>query len=115
MQMRCYADNVLLELEPLPTMTAGGLYLPQQTQRGASGPGHYLQRSGGAGSTVERSRAFKANQTKPGDRVVVDAQAGQSWEGELSVPRHNQGQEFGNLRVVREDEILGIIEDAETA
>lgn len=127
--MKPYADNVLLVLEPLPTMTAGGLHLPQQTKRGArgsryarvvaSGPGHYAQKAGGAGSTIEQPRRFIANETKPGDRVIVDSQAGQVWDPniELSIPRHNPGTEFsqveavtGELRCVREQEILAIVD-----
>lgn len=118
--MKPYLDNVFLELEPLPDVSAGGLRLPQQTWLGArgsrtarviaSGPGYYLQKGGGARSTVENGRAFVPNQTKPGDRVLVDALAGTVYDGELSAPRHNQSTQYGSLRVVREQEILAILE-----
>ena len=117
--MKPYADNVHIELEPIPTMTAGGLHLPQ-TQRSkargsryarvvASGPGHYRQRRDGANGT--KDSVFVPNETRPGDRVIVDAQAGQAWETEMSAPRHNPHGDFGDARIVRESEILAIIED----
>lgn len=116
--MRPYQDNVLIELEPLPTMTAGGLHLPQQSRAGArgsrfarvkaSGPGHYRQRNAGCRGTQDS--VFVPNETKAGDRVLVDALAGQAWDGDNQRPRHNVGGDFGDTRVVREDEILAIIE-----
>ncbi len=119
--MRPFQDNVFLELEPLPEKSDGGIHLVQQTWLGArgsryarviaSGPGYYLQKGGGARGTVENGRAFVPNQTKEGDRVVVDALAGTVYDGELSAPRHNQQTQYGSLRVVREQEILGILVD----
>lgn len=121
MTFRPFMDNVFLELEPLPTVSAGGLHLPQQSWLGArgsryarviaSGPGFYLNKPGGARGTVENGRAFVPNQTKPGDRVVVDALAGTVYDGELSAPRHNKETAYGLMRVVREQEILAIVED----
>ena len=118
--MRPYADNVWIELEPLPTQTASGLFIPQQSRAGArgsrmatvvaSGPGHYRQRRDGANGT--RDSVFIPNETKPGDRVIVDAMAGQAVQGlelELSLPRHNPHGDFGDSRIVREAEILAII------
>lgn len=115
--MRPYADNVHIELEPMPTMTAGGIHLPQTARsraRGsrtarviASGKGHYRQRRDWANGT--RDSVFVPNETKPGDRVLVDAQAGQAWETEMSAPRHNPHGDFGDTRIVREQEILAII------
>ena len=122
MIFRAYADNVHIELEPIPTMTAGGLHLPQTARskaRGsryarvvASGPGHYRQRRDGANGT--RDSVFIPNETRPGDRVIVDALAGQAVAGlemELSLPRHNPHGDFGDSRIVRESEILAIIID----
>lgn len=116
--MRPYADNVHIELEPMPTMSAGGIHLPQTSRQGArgsrtarvvaSGPGHYRQVRDGANGT--RDQAFIPNETRPGDRVIVDAQAGQAWETEMSSPRHNPHGDFGDARIVRESEILAIIE-----
>lgn len=125
MSFRCYADNVAIQLEPLETMTASGLHLPQRTERGAmgfrtakvlaSGPGHYRQKKGGAASTVDG--AFVPNETKRGDRVIVAALCGTNFEMDLTVPRHNPGFDFsellgdaGEFRVVRESEILAVIE-----
>ena len=119
--MKPYADNVFIELEPLPEMSEGGLlHLPQQSWLGArgsrtakviaSGPGHYLQKAGGARGTLERT-AFVPTEVKPGDRVVVDALAGTVYDGDLSAPRHNQATQYGSLRVVREQEILAVLED----
>lgn len=125
MSFRCYADNVAISLEPLETMTQSGLHLPQRTERGAmgfrtarvlaSGPGHYRQKNGGAASTVDA--AFVPNETRVGDRVLVPALCGTNFEMDLTIPRHNPGFDFtellgdaGEFRVVRESEILGILE-----
>jgi hypothetical protein len=58
------------------------------------------------------------NTVKVGDRVIVDALAGQNYALDLSVPRHNKTQEFqelfgdrGEFRIVREEEILGVLVD----
>jgi co-chaperonin GroES (HSP10) len=124
---RALADNVAIVLEPLETMTHGGLHLPQRTERGAlgcrfakviaSGPGHWAQRRGGAGSTVEMTRAFVPNETKPGDRVLLPALSGTNFDLDISIPRHNKGDDFkellgekGEFRIVREAEILAIVE-----
>lgn len=117
--IRAYHDNVIIELEPLPTETKGGIVLPQSREaerRGhrmarvvASGPGYYT-----------RLGAFVPNETKPGDRVIVDALAGQNYDFDFHVPRHNKPTEVtdlfrdggGHFRIVRESgEILGIVED----
>lgn len=124
--IRAYADNVIIVLEPLPTQSAGGLHLPQQASRGArgsrtarviaSGPGHHRQRKGGANSTTDG--AFVPNETKPGDRVLVDAAAGQDYAMDITVPRHNKSHGFeelfgdrGEFRIIREAEVLGILEN----
>jgi co-chaperonin GroES (HSP10) len=117
--LRMYADNVLVELEPLETMSPSGLlHIPQKTDRGArgsrfgrvlaSGPGYYRQRKAGALGTQDGT--FIPNETKPGDRVVLDAQAGDAYAGELSVPRHNAAESFGALRIVRESEIHCVVD-----
>jgi co-chaperonin GroES (HSP10) len=116
MTFRAYADNVVLEFEPRETQTASGLTVVHSGKKGArdhrtarvvaSGPG-YTRRSG----------VFIANEVQPGDRVVVDALAGQDYAMDLSVPRHNKSAEFqdlfgdrGEFRIVREEEILGVLE-----
>jgi co-chaperonin GroES (HSP10) len=127
---RAFADNVAIVLEPLETMTQGGLHLPQRTERGAlgcrfakviaSGPGHWAQRRGGAGSTVEMTRAFVPNETKPGDRVLLPALSGTNFDLDISIPRHNKGDDFkellgeqGEFRIVREAEILAIVTESD--
>lgn len=114
---RCYQDNVLLRFEELPKLSAGGLHLPD-TRRGektrqavvvAVGPGH-----------TNRGGHFIPTTVKVGSRVVVDAQAGQNYELDLSVPRHNKPTEWadgsGEFRIVREEEILcDLGADAEAA
>ena len=127
MTFRAYADNVVVQLEPLELRTNGGLHLPQRSERGAmgmrfarvmaSGPGHYAQVRGDAGATVEQPRAFIPNETKAGDRVILPALSGTNFDMDLSIPRHNKSSEFeelfddkGEFRVVREAEILAIVE-----
>jgi hypothetical protein len=60
---------------------------------------------------------FVANEVQPGDRVIVDALAGQNYALDLSVPRHNKSTQFqelfgerGEFRIVREQEILAVFE-----
>ena len=115
-KFKCYADNVLIRLLPLPTQTASGLYTPPSDKRRvhesreaivvASGPGYHNK----AGKLVP-------NETRAGDRVLVPAQAGDIWHSALSAPRFNKTAEFrdlmgeeGEYRVVREQEILGVLE-----
>ena len=117
--MKPYADNVVVRLHPLETMSAGGLHLPQQSRQGArgsrratvvaSGPGHYRQVRDGANGS--RDQTFIKNETREGDVVLVDALAGQAWEADMSMPRHNKGGDFGDTRIVRESEILAILTD----
>jgi co-chaperonin GroES (HSP10) len=125
MSFRCYSDNVAIQLEPLEVMTNSGLHLPQRTERGAlgfrfarvvaSGPGYFLQKRGGANGTLDG--AFVANETRPGDRVLLPALSGTNFDMDLTIPRHNKGEDFkelfgdkGEFRIVRESEILAIVE-----
>lgn len=114
--MKAYADNVIIVLEPLPTETASGIAMVRMNKNTkesrtarvvASGPGYTNARG-----------VFVPNEVKPGDRVIVDALAGQHYQLDLTVPRHNKSSEFqelfgerGEFRIVREQEILGIVED----
>ena len=129
MTFRPYGDNVVIVLEPLETETASGIALVQGGARArdhrtarviASGPG-YTARIGkqehGTNAWSWRD-IFIPNEVKPGDRVIVDALAGQDYAMDLTVPRHNKPQEFGELfgdrgqfRIVREGEILGVVEE----
>lgn len=134
--IRPLKDNVVIVLEPLPTSTASGLALvPDQSKvkaRGsrfarvlASGPGYYRPAKALIAGRVyhEASSTFVRNESKPGDRVIVDALAGQNYDFDLTVPRTNHSSEFqelvgerGEFRIVRESEILGIVEeDAQAA
>lgn len=117
-KFRAFADNVLVRLLPLPTRTASGIYTPPSEKRRvtesreavvvASGPGYH-----------NKSGRLVPNETRTGDRVLVPAQAGDIWHSALSAPRFNKTAEFTNLmgeegdyRVVREAEILGVLEPA---
>ena len=121
MIFRAYADNVVIQIEPLEQQTKSGLYTPHSgaaKARGhrsavvlASGPGH-----------INRFGKFVPNEVKAGDRVIVDALAGQDYAMDLSVPRHNKTPEFqelfgdrGEFRIVREEEILGILDEEQAA
>lgn len=121
--IRPYADNVVLELEPLPTQTKSGLAIVDTSRKTkghrtarviASGPGYW-----GIPTYSSPGGVFIANETRAGDRVVVDSLAGQDWSMNMSAPRHHErAQEFeellgrrGEIRVVREAEILAIIEE----
>lgn len=129
--IRPYADNVVLVLEPLETQSAGGLTLvnlkdPKDRIRGsrtarviASGPGYWYSRRRrfGNGTYSEPTEVFVPNETKPGDRVIVDANPGQDYRLDITIPRTNLNASFTELlgdkaefRVVREAEIYAILE-----
>jgi co-chaperonin GroES (HSP10) len=109
--LRPYADNVFIEFLPEPTHTAGGLHIPQQVQAKtrrarvvAVGPGYHTSLG-----------AFVPTTVQPGDTVLVDKLAGQDYNWDLSVPRHNKkgcdfSEEGREWRAVREGEILGVVE-----
>lgn len=126
-------DNVILALEAPPAMSAGGLHLVHKADNGArasrwarviaSGPGYFRQIPCKMGERkYTEDGAFIPNETKPGDRVLIDESAGQNFDFDLSIPRHNVSQEFqelcgerGHFRIVREEEIHLIAEEAEAA
>jgi co-chaperonin GroES (HSP10) len=116
MTFKAYADNVVIVLEPLPTETASGIAMVRTSAKGAresrtarvvaSGPG-YRTRLG----------ALVPNELKEGDRVVVDALAGQNYALDLTIPRHNKNNEFqelfgerGEFRIIRQDEALAVLD-----
>lgn len=130
--IRPLQDNVLIVLEPLETQTASGLALvnlkdPKDRARGSrtarvvvSGPGYWYTRRQklGAGMFSAPTEVFVANETKPGDRVIVDANPGQDYRLDMNVPRSNGTAEFEELlgakaefRIVRENEIYAVLED----
>lgn len=128
--IRPYADNVLLEFEAPPAQTASGLHIPQtKAKRGehriarvvSVGPGHYRRTNMGEAHSsqglADAHYVFVPTEVKAGERVIVDAFAGQDYSLDVDVPRHNKGADFGDdvreFRIVREDEILGVIEPDE--
>lgn len=108
-------DNVLLRFLPEPTITPGGLVIPQtlpRDRRGvrraevlAVGPGHYERNGFGE---------FVPTTVKPGDVVLTTEMAGEDYSLDTYQPRQNIDVEFGErdarCRVVREAEILAIEE-----
>jgi len=124
MSVRAYADNVIVVFDKDETKQDPdtGLWLvpSKPGARGgkiatvlASGPGYWTQ------PTKEAPRGvFIPNEVKPGERVLLDALAGQDYSLDLTIPRHNKNLEFeemvgerGQFRIVREQEILGVIEE----
>ena len=124
-------DNVLILLEPVETETKSGLFIAAgnpKRMRGsrtarviASGPGYWYTRRQRMGDRQfsAPTEVFVPNETKPGDRVIIDADHGQDFKLDLEIPRHNLSTEFqkllgesGEFRMVRESgEILAIIEE----
>lgn len=133
--IRPLADNVVLVLEPLETVSAGGLALVNlgkgKTARAsrtarviASGPGYWYSRrqrlSGGQFSAP--TEVFVSNETKPGDRVIVDANPGQDYRLDINVPRTNGTVQFeeslgdkAEFRICREAEIYAVLEEVADA
>lgn len=117
--IRPYSDNVLIELEPLPTVSESGLALVHTRAPGARE--HRTARVVASGPGFKRPccGAFIPNTVKPGDRVIVDALAGDKmkYDFDVSAPRQS-GQpdidhllgERGAWRLVREEEILAVVE-----
>lgn len=124
--IRLTQDNVLLLLEPRSgiTQSAGGIHIVHSTKRGARasvwarvlavGPGHYRQAHCKLGDRAytEETRTFIRTTVQTGDRVLIDEDAGQDYQLDFSIPRHNVGHEFdqlcgdnGRFRIVRESEV----------
>lgn len=113
-------DNVLLGLLPDPEMTASGLLFVPKTAKQAPtttrlarvlavGPGHHAGRNARGG--------FIPTTVQAGQTVLVDRVAGQDWTLDNTEPRHHQDEagnpvaiEWDGYRVVREDEILAVVE-----
>lgn len=136
--IRAYADNVILKLDPLETVSGSGIVILDQTGLSghrlatvvSSGPGYWAShRRQGPGTETAPGRTeytadsgvFIPNETKPGDRVIIGKYAGSDFRLDLNVPRHNKTTEFqelfgekGEFRIVREQEIEGIVEAADS-
>lgn len=121
-RVRAYADNVIVRLEPRPTHSASGLALPPSSKANqGKGTREATVLSSGPGYRTRQGK-FVVNETKAGDRVLVDALAGQDYGLDLEAPRANSdakhpdassfdsllGQK-GEYRIVREDEILAVL------
>jgi co-chaperonin GroES (HSP10) len=129
-------DNVLLALEPIETRTQSGIVLPdfeyidEGKHKGKTkkrngdvrfakvlsvGPGYHpgCKRCGGCKTTLIPT------QLKPGDRVLVPALAGEDYTMDVTAPRHHTqahefkefGGETGEMRIVREGQVLALVED----
>jgi co-chaperonin GroES (HSP10) len=114
--IRAIQDNVIIRFLPPPKKTGGGILFmpdtakPEKTLRAeviAVGPGHY--RDNGHGKFIPTTLVA-------GEIVLVDRQAGQDYCLDVNTPRQNKDAEwadkFGNFRVVREDEVLAVVEGA---
>lgn len=117
--IRPVADNVILRFKPRPAQTQSGLiHIPQTVTESrvgtreaevlAVGPGHWTPQG-----------KFIPTSVAAGETVLVDALAGQNYDMDLSVPRHNKptewGDEHGAFRIVREAEILCVLERDQAA
>jgi len=113
--IRAIQDNVVIRFLPPKKVSDGGcIFLPdtakpEKTLKAeviAVGPGHY--RDNGHGHFVPTT-------LKPGEIVLVDRQAGQDYCLDVNVPRQNKAADWadknGNFRVVREEEVLAVLED----
>lgn len=120
MNFRPLADNVLLMIEEQPKETASGLALVHNRSPGAREHRTARVIASGPGYTKGCCKQFIPNTVKPGDRVIVDALCGDKlkWDFDVSEVRQNSIPEFdhvgllrGQMRVVRESEILAVVED----
>jgi len=137
-RVRMYADHVLIVLKPLDEVTGAGVVVvrdrktvvrePRIARVLAVGPGHYI---GCRHCAV--TRGFVRTTVRAGEEVLVPHLAGADWSLDRLPPRHMpQGVEWGinedkhhnygesqligdlrlsTLRVVREEEIIAVLED----
>jgi co-chaperonin GroES (HSP10) len=131
MSIRPTQDNVFLVIEPDAAVTASGIHLVNDGKKArlqgrvarvvASGPGYYRTQRQMLGNRTYSAptEVFIPNETKPGDRVIVDASSHQDYRLDLNIPRHNLSAEFkellgekGEFLAVREEEILAVLEPA---
>ena len=124
MTIRMLSDNALIRLDPPPSETASGIQLVHTRAPGvrehreavviAVGPGHHP----GCKSCGGQKPTFIPTTLRPGDRIVVDATAGNKWDWDVSSIRHNEKADFDSMlgeradfRVIREAEAHCILED----
>ena len=131
--IRPLADNCLLILEPdLPEKTAGGIYAVALQEKGkaygnrigyvlAVGPGHWRTRPQVVLGRAGIESVFVPTETHPGERVVIRVNAGDRY---TYVKRQDMAEMYGaeldargipresaEFRMVREAEILAVIEE----
>lgn len=127
MTFRPTQDNVLIVLEPEQTETKSGIAMVRTRGPGArysrtarvvaSGPGYF-----GRPTYLNPRGLFHPNELKPGDRVLVDALAGNNWDLDVSAPRNNGADtsvpflasvglvgEGVEARIIRESEALAVL------
>lgn len=126
--IRMLSDNVLIRLDPPPSETASGIALVHTRAPGAKehreavvyavGPGHYP----GCKSCGGAKPVFIPTTLVAGDRVIVDAVAGNRWDLDVSALRQNEKADFDSLlgeradwRVIREEEALCVVTEAQAA
>lgn len=119
MTFRATQDNILIKFQPRPPVTASGLiHIPQTVTESRVGTREAVVLAAGPGHTSRQGK-FIPTAVKVGETVLVDALAGQNYDMDLSVPRHNKPTEWaddrGEFRIVREDEILCVVERDEAA
>jgi co-chaperonin GroES (HSP10) len=112
---RAYADNIVIRLEPLAKLSAGGLHLPDTQTTKRTGTREATVMAVGPGHTSQLGHFIPVDPwLQPGRRVLVDALAGQNYDMDLNAPRHNKPAEWsderGEFRIVRSDEILAGLE-----
>ncbi len=108
MKLKPMNDWAVVRPSDAAKKTAGGLYIPdsakEKPQEGvveAIGPGAYEEEKYGKKKTEKKDRKFIATTVKPGDRVIYERYAGQTYT------INNE-----DLVLVRERDILGILSGA---
>jgi chaperonin GroES len=110
MQLKPLHDWAVIRPSDAEEITAGGLYIPDtakdKPQEGvveAIGPGAYIEEKGKKKKEENKERRFVPTIVRPGDRVIYERYAGQSYK---------IGSDERIL--VRERDILGILPERQT-
>lgn len=116
--IRPTADNILLRFIERPTQTPSGIFIPQTVSESRVGTREATVVAAGKGHYTPQGK-FIPVEVQPGDCVLVDSMAGQDYSMDLTKPRQNKGADWGDddatYRMVRQDEILCVIERDEAA